>query len=190
MGGLKRSVPGAGWGRATNRGPSLGAQRPPARAPSIGTVALPCWLAGWRKRAKERCCLPLLVLSFLATIVSPVCDRVAHQHRGAVVYMDTYTVQGDAWLTFHARLLFMCFGRGRWYGIDANPHLLCINFGSLSRNLLQNRPSKVRDESLTSVRGEQADDRYVLYNTQTHTAQRSGRPDAGVTLHQATRHTQ
>ena len=39
--------------------------------------------------------------------------------------MDTYTVQGDAWLTFHARLLFMCFGCGRWYGIDANPHLLC-----------------------------------------------------------------
>ena len=48
----------------------------------------------------------------------------------------------------------------------------------------------IRDEALTSVRGEQADERDVLYHTQTHTAHRSKGPDAGVTLHQATRHTQ
>ena len=48
----------------------------------------------------------------------------------------------------------------------------------------------MRDEALTSVRGEQADERDVLYHTQTHTAHRSKGPDAGVTLHQATRHTQ
>jgi len=48
----------------------------------------------------------------------------------------------------------------------------------------------LRDEALTSVRGEQAVERDVLYHTLTHTAHRSKVPDASVTLHQATRHTQ